>query len=72
MEESKTEYKKDKGRTISGIEDDKKLLKMASNLGLKRSETKRMVKKVTKLMLENEKKRDKEERQKILINDGSN
>ena len=61
MKESKTKNKKDK--LISGFEDDQKLHNMASNLGLKRSETSRLVRKVTKLMLENEKKREKEESQ---------
>jgi hypothetical protein len=42
-----------------GDQDDQKLHKMASHLGLKRSETSRLVRKVTKLMLENEKKREK-------------
>ena len=44
---------------------------MASNLGLKRSETSRIVRKVTELMLENEKKRGKEEKKENLDHDNN-
>ena len=45
---------------------------MATNLGLKRSETSRLVRKVTELMLENEKKREQEEDGEVTDNKNNN